>query len=147
MLSTDLSELWERLFWQEQNSLAILFVCLWSVEILKEKLQRRKQCFKLPFFPSHWEVCLEKVCKIGLFLCLCHVINHSRTISLPAVYLSNYGIDLIHNHMIWVSQIINIFIFYSITAWFIIIFSYKHEARMQSRNDEFRSEELWQNRD
>lgn len=42
MHGTDLSELRERLFWQEQNSLAILFVRLWSVEILKEKITEKK---------------------------------------------------------------------------------------------------------
>lgn len=51
---------------------------------------------------SHWEVCLEKICRTGLFLCPCHVNNHSRTISLPAVYFSNYGTDLIHNCLIGV---------------------------------------------
>lgn len=57
--SANLSELQERLFWQEQNNLAVLFVGLWSVEILKEQLQRRKQCFKITFF----------FCPIERFVC------------------------------------------------------------------------------
>lgn len=51
MHSAGLSELQERLFWQEQNSLAVLFVALWSVDILKEQLQKRQQYFNFFFFP------------------------------------------------------------------------------------------------
>jgi len=97
MHSANLSELWERLFWQQQNNLAVSFVGLWSVEILKEQLQRRNQCFKLTFFLPLGDLS-AKTCEIGLFLWLCHVINHSKIISLPAVYLSSYGTDLTHYH-------------------------------------------------
>lgn len=86
MHSANLSELQERLFWWEQNNLALLFVGLWSVEMLRKQLQWRNQCFKLTFFLPLGDL-PAKTCDIGFIFCPCHVINHSRIISVSAVYL------------------------------------------------------------
>lgn len=109
--SAHLSELQERLFWQEQNNPSVAFVGLWTVEILREQLLRRKQCFKLSGFFLPLGDLSAKIWEVGIFFCPCHVINHSTIIPLPAVYLSNYGIDLTRSHHVWVSQVIKLFIF------------------------------------